>query len=46
LELKIATHDGFLDDQLRRLIKDIAVDQLQSIGSISEDFIEGSIGLF
>jgi S-adenosylmethionine synthetase len=46
LELKIATHDGFLADQLRRLIEDIAVDQLQNVNSIIDGFIEGSIGLF
>ena len=46
LELKIATHDGFLADQLRRSIEDIAVDQVQSVNSIIEDFIQGSVGLF
>lgn len=46
LEFKIATHDGFLADQLKRTIEDIAVDQLQDVDSIIEDFIEGSIGLF
>jgi hypothetical protein len=46
MELKIVTHDGFLADQLRRSIEDLAVDQLQNVNSIIEDFIEGSIGLF
>ena len=46
LNLKIATHDGFLDDRLRRSIEDMAVDQLRNVSSIIEEFVEGRIELF
>lgn len=46
LNLKIATHDGFLDGGSRRLIEDMAVDQLRNGSSIIEEFVEGRIELF
>lgn len=46
LEPMIATHGGFLADQLRGCIEDIAVDQLRNIAGITDDFIEGKIRLF
>ena len=46
MEMKIATRDGFLSDQLIRMAEDIAGSHLKSVDSIFEDFIEGSIALF